>query len=202
MQSSKQAMGLLRSPATVEMVQQLVASTSFGAQQFRHLGGDKVPEFWGKPSAYTEGTTFLGTPKNHLDLVKKRPLSPDVVEIDSKSLHYKMPWGALSSITNRATGVAMSVGFAGAGYLALTGSLQGVVAGVADNFLLAFPLKFLVSYTIVYHWLGGMRHIVWDVSKIGNQADRTSLLELPKVEISSKALFGAAAAISVVLALL
>jgi hypothetical protein len=107
----------------------------------RYIGGDKIPEFWGKPSAYTEGTDFLGTPKDHLEVgivmgngqtymlerhltpacrlcvllqsLKKRPLSPDVLEIDGKSLHYKFPWGALSSITNRATGVALSVG----GYL-------------------------------------------------------------------------------------
>jgi hypothetical protein len=31
----------------------------------RWLGGDKVPEYWGKPSPYTEGTAFLGTPTNH-----------------------------------------------------------------------------------------------------------------------------------------
>jgi succinate dehydrogenase (ubiquinone) cytochrome b560 subunit len=43
-------------------------------------------------------------------LIKNRPLSPDVLEIDNKSLHYKFPLGALSSIANRVTGVAMSVG--------------------------------------------------------------------------------------------
>lgn len=85
----------------------------------RGIGGDKIPEFWGKPSEYTEGTAFLGTPKNHLDLIQKRPLSPDVLEIDGKTAHYKFPWGALSSITNRATGCALTVGFAGAGYISL-----------------------------------------------------------------------------------
>jgi hypothetical protein len=34
----------------------------------RWLGGDKVPEYWGKPSPYTEGTTFLGTPTNHQEV--------------------------------------------------------------------------------------------------------------------------------------
>jgi hypothetical protein len=34
----------------------------------RGIGGDKIPEFWGKPSAYTEGTGFLGTPKDHLNV--------------------------------------------------------------------------------------------------------------------------------------
>ncbi len=34
----------------------------------RFIGGDKIPEFWGKPSNYTEGTAFLGTPTDHLDV--------------------------------------------------------------------------------------------------------------------------------------
>lgn len=42
--------------------------------------------------------------------IQHRPISPDVLDIDGKSLHYKMPIGALSSITNRVTGVGMSVG--------------------------------------------------------------------------------------------
>lgn len=46
----------------------------------------------------------------HAQLVAKRPLSPDVMEIDHKQLHYKMPPGAISSITNRATGVMLSLG--------------------------------------------------------------------------------------------
>ena len=40
----------------------------------------------------------------------KRPVSPHVFEIDGKSMHYKMPINAISSITNRATGVAMTAG--------------------------------------------------------------------------------------------
>lgn len=96
----------------------------------------------------------------------------------------------------------LRAGFAGAGVFALRGSLDGVVAACAGSFLIGFPLKFLVSYAIIYHWLGGLRHIVWDVSKIGNQADRTSLLELPKVEMSSKVLLGASAALALIAAVL
>ncbi|KAG2493621.1 hypothetical protein HYH03_008138 [Edaphochlamys debaryana] len=201
-QPMRQAMGLLRSPASQEAVQQLVASTSFGAQQFRFIGGDKVPEFWGKPSAYTEGTGFLGTPKNHLELTHKRPLSPDVIEIDNKSVHYNFPWGARASIANRVTGVALSFGFAGAGFFALRGTLDPIVAKIAGSFILGFPIKFLVAYTIVYHLLGGLRHIVWDSAKVGNQADRSSLLEVPRVELSSKIMLGGAAAIAFIAALL
>lgn len=32
---------------------------------YRGLGGDRVPEYFAKPSPYTEGTAFLGTPANH-----------------------------------------------------------------------------------------------------------------------------------------
>lgn len=43
-------------------------------------------------------------------LVAKRPVSPHVFEIDGRQPHYKFPIGAISSIANRATGVALSVG--------------------------------------------------------------------------------------------
>lgn len=42
--------------------------------------------------------------------LKRRPVSPHVFEIDGKSFHYKMPVNALSSIVNRATGVALTTG--------------------------------------------------------------------------------------------
>lgn len=170
-------------------------------QQVRYLGGDKVPQYWGRPSPYTEGTGFLGTPRDHMSLVGKRPLSPDVLEVDGKSLHYKMPWAALSSITNRATGTALSVGFAAAGYVALTGDLPSALAALrADAPAAAFLARLVIALPLVYHYLGGVRHFVWDLHKIGNQADKSSLLEVPKVEASSKLLFGASAVLGVLLA--
>jgi hypothetical protein len=45
-----------------------------------------------------------------VQLINKRPLSPDVFELGSLQPHYKMPWGAMSSIANRATGATLSVG--------------------------------------------------------------------------------------------
>lgn len=41
------------------------------------------------------------------------------------------------------------------------------MAALQGSLLLGFPLKFLVAYSILYHWLGGMRHIVWDHAKVG-----------------------------------
>lgn len=172
-------------------------------QQRRHIGGDRIPEFYAKPSAYTEGTAFLGTPANHDDLVKKRPLAPDVFEIDMKGPHYVFPWGAVSSIANRVTGVALSAGFAAAGYIALTGDLPGALAAFrAGHPILAVPVKLAVAWPLVYHYLGGARHFIWDLHKIGNNADKSSLLEKDRVEQSSKALFAASAAVAAVLALL
>jgi len=143
----------------------------------------------------------LGTPPNHLDTLNKRPLSPDVFDIDGKNVHYKLPWAALSSITNRGTGVAMSVGAFVAAAIALRGDLPGTVAAVSStNAILLFPFKFAVSYTIVYHWLGGMRHFLWDHTKIGNMAEKGSVLELPAVDMSSKILFIGAGVISFAMA--
>ena len=49
---------------------------------------------------------------------------------------------------------------------------------------------------MIYHFLGGCRHFAWDLHKIGSQADKSSLLETPKVEESSKYLAAAAAALT------
>ncbi len=40
----------------------------------------------------------------------KRPVSPHVFEIDGKGMHYKMPINAVTSIMNRVTGTALTVG--------------------------------------------------------------------------------------------
>lgn len=95
-----------------------------------------MPEYWGRDSPYHGGTDFLGTPANHMEasnprinsqpltvlqqvraaaspavqLVAKRPLAPDVFEIDGRQPHYKFPAAAISSITNRVTGCLLSVG--------------------------------------------------------------------------------------------
>ena len=91
-------------------------------------------------------------------------------------------------------------GFAAAGYVALTGDLPGAMAAFKANLpVLAYPAKFIVSFPLVYHYLGGMRHFVWDLAKIGNQADKTSLLETPTVEESSKYLAAASLGLSLVL---
>jgi succinate dehydrogenase (ubiquinone) cytochrome b560 subunit len=94
-------------------------------------------------------------------------------------------------------------GFFVAGYIALTGDLPGALAAFrADHPVLAVPAKLIVAWPLVYHYLGGVRHFVWDLHKIGNNADHTSLLEKDRVEQSSKALFASSLALSAIIALL
>lgn len=94
-------------------------------------------------------------------------------------------------------------GFAAAGYIALTGDLPGALASFRAGYpLLAVPVKLAISFPLVYHYLGGLRHFAWDLGKIGNQTDKASLLETPKVEESSKVLFAAAAGISLITSVL
>lgn len=45
-----------------------------------------------------------------MQLVAKRPVSPHVFEINDREMHYKFPINALTSVTNRFTGVALSFG--------------------------------------------------------------------------------------------
>ena len=72
--------------------------------------------------------------------------------------------------------------------------LAAVLAALrADVPAAAFFARLVVSYPLVYHYLGAARHFVWDLHKIGNQADKNSLLEVPKVERSSKLLFASSA---------
>lgn len=145
---------------------------------------------------------FLGVPRNHAELLAKRPVSPHVFEIDGRQPHYKFPVGAISSITNRATGVALSVGTGAAAYVALTGDLGAAIGAFKDAApLLVFPVKAAVAFPLVYHYLAGLRHIYWDHARYGNQADKNSPLEVPAMAGSSKLLLGGSAAATVLAAL-
>mmetsp|Transcript_1867 Transcript_1867/g.4216 ORF Transcript_1867/g.4216 Transcript_1867/m.4216 type:complete len:216 (-) Transcript_1867:840-1487(-) len=167
----------------------------------RNIGGG-VPEFWGRPSKYTEGTEFLGTPENHLELVKKRPLSPDLFSIDHVGPHYKMPVTALSSITNRVTGCVLTGAVTGLGLVGLTGDATVAIDSFKSCYpALVIPAKLGITFPLVYHYLGGLRHLFWDTSKIGNQTDK-SFLDKDQVETSSNVLFGASIAVSGVITLL
>lgn len=117
-----------------------------------------------------------------------RPVSPHVTV-------YAFPAVALSSITNRVTGCALSVGCAGLGLIELVGgsgsSLSLMQTIGSQGFPIAAAAKFSVSFPIVYHYFAAVRHFMWD--------SKPEMLENQAVQQSSYILFGASTAISSVL---
>ena len=114
-----------------------------------------------------------------------KPVSPHV-------MIYAFPITAISSITNRVTGTALSLGCAGLGLLELVGgtgtSLHVMETIGSQGFLISSGAKFGVSFTIIYHYLGAIRHLSWD-----NNPD---MLTNEQVEKSSWYLLGGATALS------
>ena len=112
-----------------------------------------------------------------------RPVSPHVTI-------YAFPAGALSSITNRVTGIALSLGCAGLGALELIGvsslDLLQTIGGM--GFLVSSTAKFAVAFPITYHYGGALRHLWWDQTP--------DVLTNVDVEKSSYYLFGGATLVS------
>lgn len=94
---------------------------------------------------------------------------------------YAFPVAAISSVTTRFTGVGLTVGFYGASVYALLG---GDVPALLDSFKVAAPAvvlagsKFVVGFPLVYHWLGGLRHMYIDRNP--------GMLNNDSIEMSSK----------------
>ena len=89
-----------------------------------------------------------------------RPVSPHVTI-------YSFPIAALTSITNRVTGVALSIGaFSLASVELLNGSGSAMLLmqdiNAATGPVVGTMAKFSVSFPLIYHYLGGVRHLAWD----------------------------------------
>uniref|UniRef100_K3WV26 Succinate dehydrogenase cytochrome b560 subunit, mitochondrial n=1 Tax=Globisporangium ultimum (strain ATCC 200006 / CBS 805.95 / DAOM BR144) TaxID=431595 RepID=K3WV26_GLOUD len=95
-------------------------------------------------TSYTEHQTYLG-----------RPLSPSLTV-------YKQSIPAISSITNRVTGILLSLGFGGASFAACLGfDLPTLIHEMQDAIPgFTYVSKFAVAFPLMYHWLGGARHIL------------------------------------------
>ena len=141
----------------------------FSTSAQSRIGQKGIPDEYGQPK--TGGTSFLGTPENHRELLSARPLSPDVLDVDGKSAHYNFPIVALSSITNRITGCVLSGAVGVGGVVACAGGPEAVPETVEmfkTQFpMLVFPVKAALSFPFVYHGVAGMRHLVWDMSAFG-----------------------------------
>ena len=88
-----------------------------------------------------------------------RPVSPHVTI-------YAFPITAISSIANRITGMALSFGCLGLGMVEMvngSGAALSLMETIgSSSFLIAGPAKFAVAFPFTYHYLGGVRHWVWD----------------------------------------
>ena len=58
----------------------------------------------------------------------------------------------------------------GAGAVALTRDLPATIEALKSTSpLLLYPIKAAVAFPLVYHYLGGLRHVIWDKASYGNQ---------------------------------
>jgi len=115
----------------------------------------------------------------------ERPVSPHVTI-------YSQPIPAVSSITNRVSGVLLTIGMYGGGMVALAGScdLPALVYAFQSSAPALVPVvKAIVAWPVVYHTLAGVRHLYWDYTAKG--------MDLAAVELSSKVLIAS----SIVLAI-
>jgi succinate dehydrogenase / fumarate reductase cytochrome b subunit len=91
--------------------------------------------------------------------VRERPLSPHLSV-------YKWPITMATSITHRATGVAISVGMIVVAW-ALISLASGPEMYQPFTKAVANPIGLIVLFgflwALVYHFLNGIRHLVWDL---------------------------------------
>jgi succinate dehydrogenase (ubiquinone) cytochrome b560 subunit len=118
---------------------------------------------------------------------KGRPVSPHVTI-------YKFPVVALSSITNRVTGVALSAGVTGIGLLSLGNvDIASLMTTIGNVTFLGTVAKAAVTFPIAFHYFGGVRHVLWD--------RMPEALENDQVESSSYTVLGASVAVTAIAAL-
>ncbi|KAG5179111.1 transmembrane subunit of succinate dehydrogenase/Fumarate reductase, partial [Tribonema minus] len=116
-----------------------------------------------------------------------RPISPHVT-------NYRFPIAAISSITNRITGVALVGGLYGIGALSLVGVDAQHIMSVIHDSILAGPVKLVVTFPLIYHYFAAARHTIWDFYP--------ETVENKSVEKSSLLIFAAAGSLSLAAACL
>ncbi len=117
-------------------------------------------------------------------------MKPPVVISPHVSI-YKFPLTALSSITNRVTGIVLSGGFIMIGISSFFPKQQVIMQKKYESTQI---IKSVIFFPIIYHTLGGIRHFIWDF--------KPQLLSNIKVTKSSYILFGTTGAFSIILGLI
>ena len=114
-----------------------------------------------------------------------RPVSPHVTI-------YAFPACALSSITTRVTGIALSLGSVSLGVVEIIGgdgAAASLMSSIGNAGVVVAPVaKFVVAFPLVYHYLGGLRHYLWD--------NNPEMLSNVDVEKASYALVGTSVVLS------
>merc|ERR1712070_911432 len=162
-------MALVTAPRSVALLRPLARSNSSAAAD-KHV----------YPGAYSHRDS-MGTPYTKQQRNQNRPVSPCIFPLSGPSggMLYAWPPAALSSITNRFTGGALSLGMLGMGSGA---------SGIA-------PLaKFSVAFPLSYHYVVGIRHLVWD--------NKPELLTNEEVTKTSYAVLGVSVGVSAIAALM
>ena len=72
--------------------------------------------------------------------------------------------------------------------------VPALMSTIGDITVIGNLAKFSVAFPLVYHYMGGIRHLMWD--------RMPEMLENAKVEQSSYILIGAATAVSAALAII
>jgi len=75
---------------------------------------------------------------------------------------YAFPVVALSSITVRITGVLLTAGMGGVAAASLVGGDPAAIAASMGESGMAPFYKFCVAFPLTYHFMGGVRHAIWD----------------------------------------
>lgn len=82
------------------------------------------------------------------------------------------------------------VGIGAAGAIALVGDLPAALDAFTASYpSLVYPAKAVITWPLFYHYLGGVRHIVWEKHSMGKQAEKKSYLENEAVNKSSRFIF-------------
>ena len=90
----------------------------------------------------------------------KRPSSPWII--------YKPHLPMLTSLTHRVTGIGMGVALYGIsiGLFLAPGDFPmyiEAIKGLELSPLIMFPAKSIVAFPLIYHYINGIRHLLWDV---------------------------------------
>eukprot|EP00903_Cladosiphon_okamuranus_P020620 g18930.t1 len=141
---------------------------------FNSSSSPRSPETEAEKESYTARQAKTG-----------RPVSPHVTI-------YDFPPAALSSIANRVTGVALVAGLYGISGASLVGCDAPALMNALGSSGVGPAVKLAVSFPLVYHYFGAVRHTVWDYMP--------ETLQTEGVAKTSYALLGASGAISLGLA--